>query len=1063
MNIKDILFFTLTHRWIIILFSVGLMLLGIWSFLNIKIEAYPDIADTNVIVITKFDGRAAEEVEQQISIPIERALNNVPNVISRRSRTIFGLSVVQLSFEDGIDDYFARQQVFQRLSEVELPPDVSPEIAPLTSAVGEILRYVIEAPPSFTPMQLRDLQDWVIVPKLLQTSGIADITTFGGPIKQFHILMAPTNLRKYNLKLQDVIEAIEKNNQNTGGNIIERGAQGFAVRGIGNLRDIEDIENIILTTSNGVPIFIKDVASIEINPPPASGILGYSIPEEKIDFTAGTEGIVLLRRYENPSEVLKTLKQNIKDLEENDLPAGVKIRIIYDRSFLIDHSLETVGHTLLEGITISLVVIFLFLGSFRSALVVAITIPFSLLFAFVMMKFSNIPANLLSLGAIDFGIIVDGAGRMAENMIRRIETAKPHEKEKGIIAICISAAQEVGREIFFCVGIIILAYLPIFMMQRVEGKLFTPMALTVAFALLGSVICALTLIPVLISYTFSKALNEHKKRKWYQFSVFKYLQNGYSKGLDRVLTHPWWLVGGVTAYLVIAGLFISRIGTEFLPRLDEGSIFLRCNLPAGVNIQETAKISPIIRKVVSKYTPVDFVITQAGRNDDGTDPFPANRTEVLIGLKEYSLWADSIAKNDLIEWIRSDLEKHLPGVSISFGQPIIDQVMEIVTGSAADLAVSVVGADLKLMRQKADSILHIVRNTRGAAGYNIEQEGRQEQITISINRKKAARYGINVADIQLLIEAAIGGKAVSVLYEGAKRYDIIVRYFPENRNTIESLQQLQVPSANGSYVPIKEVAKVAYEEGETNIYRLDGKRMVTVRTNIVNRDQGGFVNELREKISAQIKLPEGYRIIYGGQFENLERAGKQLLIVIPLTLVIVFVVLFILFKSFKDTMIVFLCVPLGLTGGAMALILRGYNFNISAGVGFISLFGISVMAGIMIVSFLNNAFEDWFRESAQEKKPTTREQARHILLEVCQEQLRPQVMVLIVAILALIPAARSSGIGSDVQRPLATVIIGGLTTTLLLAPLVIPTIYWLFVGKNPQPDVEEEIPLLDGE
>ena len=1049
--IKTIITYSITNRWVIVLFSVLIMAAGVWSFYQLKIEAYPDIADTNVTIITKYNGKAAEDVEQQVTIPIERVLNNIPKVTTRRSRTIFGLSVVQLNFEDGTDDYFARQQVSQRLSDAELPIGVTPTMAPLTSAVGEIYRYIIEAPSSYSPMDLRVLQDWVIIPKLLQTPGLADIATFGGPVKQFHIITSPVNLRKYNLDLQDIIDAINKNNQNTGGNIISRGSQGFAIRGIGFIKNSEDIENIVLTTSNGVPVFIKNVGTVEINPPPASGILGVTIPDDSIDINNGTEGIILLRRHENPSEVLKDLKKRIQDLEEHDLPKDVKLRVLYDRSFLIDHSLETVAHTVLEGITIAIVVIFLFLGSLRSALVVAVTIPFSLLFAFILMKLTNIPANLLSLGAIDFGIIVDGAGRIAENMIRRIETANEKEKKEGLLSICGKGAKEVGKEVFFCVAIIIVAYLPIFTMQRVEGKLFSPMALTLAFALLGSMVCALTLIPALISWAYADAFTKsHHAEGWFEkVSPFKHIQVGYAKLLNQLLKIPKLVIGTMALILIISTIFITKIGTEFLPRLDEGSIWLRCNLPAGVTLQETAKLAPKIRQIVSKYHQVAIVVTQSGRNDDGTDPLPANRTEIFIGLKEYKYWADTITKKELVRMIQTDLENNLPGTYLSFGQPIIDQVMEIVTGSAADLAVSVIGSDLSMMRVKADSILTIVKNMKGSDGVNIEQEGRQAQIAIKIDRKTAARYGINVSDIQLIIESAIGGKEIGVIYDQTKRFDIVVRYYPENRSTIEAIKLLQVPSITGSYIPLKEVASIEYVDGETNIYRQDGKRMVTVRTNIKDRDQGSFVAELREKINNKISLPEGYKIIYGGQFENLERASKRLTIAIPMTLIVVFLFLFILFRDITNTLIVFACVPLGVAGGLMALLLRGYNFNISAGVGIISLFGISAMTGIMAISFLNTAIKEIIKKHEEgDHQQLKLLELKNIIIEICREQLRPKMMVMIVAMLALIPAATSTGIGSDVQRPLATVIIGGLISTLIFTPFIIPCLYWLFAIKK---------------
>lgn len=1042
--IKNLLVFSLRNRWIVIAISTVLMAVGYWCFTQLKIEAYPDIADTCVIVVAQYDGRAAEEVEQQVTVPIERALQNTPNVLDRRSRTIFGLSVVQLTFKDGTDDYFARQQVIERLSSAALPAGVSPELAPMSTAVGEIYRYVVEAPANFSQTQLRDLQDWVIKPALLQVPGIADVVTFGGPLKQYHIITSPEKLRKYNLTLQNVTDAVNVNNQNTGGNILARGGQGFAVRGLGAIKNEQDIQNIVLKSDNGMPIFIRDVATVEITPPPASGVLGYTVTKDKLDVNSGVEGIILLRRYENPSEVLKLLKEKMADLQASELPEGVHLRPLYDRSFLIDHSLETVAHTLFEGISIVVILLIFFLGSIRSAFVVALTIPFSLLFAFILMRLTGIPANLLSLGAIDFGIIVDGACLMAEHLIRKYRTATVEEKKQGIIRITLLSAQEVGREIFFSVTIIILAYMPILLMTRVEGKLFSPMALTLAFAVIGSMLAALTFIPVLISFSYKKALADFEKpMKEHKNYVLDFLSKHYGNVLVKLLKHykRTVIIGfTIVATFILCGL---KLGTEFLPSLDEGSIFLRGNFPAGITIQENASYAPKIRSIIAKYPQIAFVITQTGRNDDGTDPFPANRNEILVGLKDYSLWSKTISKKELVDKIKNDLQQQLPSVSFSSGQPIIDQVMEIVTGSAADLAISVVGDDLKMMRQKADSIAVIVKQTTGADNVNIEQEGPQDQLAININRESAARFGINVADIQNMIEAAIGGKAISTLYDGTKRYDIVVRFLPQFRNSIDAIKDILVPSANGSLIPMSQLADIHFVEGQTNIYRYGSKRMVTVRTNIKGRDQGSFVKELQDKIDAKVHVPKGYQIIYGGQYENLERAGKQLAFTIPLTILLVFLFLFMLFKNLPNTLVTMSCILFALGGGIVALLIRGYYFNVSAGVGFVSIFGISVMAGVLLVSAINRA-----------KGYNDAELQQNVLVS-SKEQLRALLSILVVAIIGLVPAAISSGIGSDVQRPLATVIIGGLSSTLIFAPLILPSLY-LWSEKNRKIKVIEE-------
>ncbi|RRA99814.1 efflux RND transporter permease subunit [Larkinella rosea] len=1051
--IQNALKVALANRTAFVIAALLLMAAGLVCFRFLKIEAYPDIADTNVIVIAQYAGRAAEEVEQQVTIPLERALNNTPRVIARRSRTIFGLAVVQLNFEDGTNDYFARQQVIERLAAAELPDGVTPELGPLTTAVGEIYRYVVEAPPTFSPMQLRDLQDWVIRPALTQVSGIADVVTFGGPVKQFHVLTSPDRLRKYNLTMETIIEAVQANNLNTGGSIVERGGQGFAVRGLGAIQRANDIDNIVLTTINGVPVYIRDVASVEVAPPQPQGILGYTIPVKGVDVNSGVEGIVSLRRGENPTEVLKALKERIVDLQDNELPKGVKLQIIYDRSTLVDYTLETVSHTLLEGISIVVIILVLFLGDIRSALVVAITIPFSLLFAFILMKLTGIPANLLSLGAIDFGIIVDGACVMAAHLIHSYRYAanratEPGEPRKNIVTLTIESAGEVGREIFFAVTIIILAYLPILTMQRVEGKLFSPMALTLAFAVIGSMLFALTLIPVLMTFVYRKQVETVQPAKQKRKTIFDRIQGSYVRIILRTLQKPRAVFfSGLVLVLVVIGLGV-RIGTEFLPTLDEGSIFMRSFLPAGTNITENQKIAPVIRQVAARHSQIESIVTQSGRNDDGTDPFPANRTEILMILKPYDGWVHDTTKQQLLTTIKSQLEEQLPGANLSFGQPIIDQVTEIVTGSASDLAINLTGYDLTLLRSKADQVLKIVRGIEGSSESGIEQEGPQAQMSININRQQVARYGINVAAIQTMIEAAIGGKVISTLYDGPRRYDIVVRYLPENRNNIDVIRSLQVPSPGGSLIPMSQLADVQLIDGQTNIYRLDGKRLVTVRTNIRGRDQGSFVAEARRKVRQLVTLPHGYAVAYGGQFENLERAGKQLMVAIPLTVVIVLAVLFLLFQSVRYALMTVVCVLFGLAGGIAALLVRGYNFNVSAGVGFVSLFGLSVMAGVLLIAAIN-------RERETGGMPL-----KMVVAHASGEQLRAIMMMLIVAIIGLIPAATSSGIGSDVQRPLATVIIGGLTSTLLFTPFLLPPLYY-WVERNrrkkPVPKPEEVV------
>ena len=1012
------------------------MAVGYYCFTQLKIEAYPDIADTNVMVIAQYPGRAAEEVERQVTVQIERALQNVPNVLDRRSRTIFGLGVIQLTFKDGTDDYFARQQVIERLTTLSLPEGTEVELAPLSTAVGEIFRYVVEAPPTVTPMEIRDLQDWVIIPHLLQTSGVAEISTFVGPMKQFQILSSPDKLRQHNMTLAELETAVTANNENTGGDILVRGEQGFSVRGLGLLKNKQDIENVLLKSDNGSPVFLRDVARVEIAPPPASGILGYTLSEDNVNVNNGVEGIVLLHRHENPSAVLRELKARIDELQEQELPEGISIKAVYDRSFLIDHSLHTVGKTLFEGVSIVVIILIFFLGSARSALIVALTIPFSLLFAFILMHFTGIPANLLSLGAIDFGIIVDGACVMTEHLIRTYRGATPKERQQGVIKITLRSAQEVGREIFFSVAIIVLAYMPILLMTRVEGKLFSPMALTLAFAVTGSMIAALTCIPALISLVYQKVLiDPDKSLKERRNTLLSWVEKMYAKILGIILKHYKQAVGIGFGIVLVLSSFGLKLGTEFLPELDEGSIFLRANFPSGITLQENAKYAPEIRRIISAYPQTTYVITQTGRNDEGTDPFPSNRNEILIGLKDYHLWSDTLSKKELAQRILTDLENEIPSVKFTSGQPIIDQVMEIVTGSAADLAVSIIGDDLVFMREQAEHIAHIVKTMTGSTGVDIEQEGMLEQLVIDVDREKAGRYGVNVADVQYMIEAAIGGKNISSVYEGVKRYDIVVRYLPEYRNNIEEIKNMLVPASNGARIPMQQVADIYLVDGQTNIYRYNNKRMLTISTNIAGIDQGGFVKELQKRIEDEISLPKGYEIIYGGQYENLGRAAKRLLLIVPITFVAIGVLLFMLYRNLSDVAITLTCILFAIPGGILALLVRGMYFNISAGVGFVSLLGIAVMTGILIINGI--------KLNVKKQQPLY-----PAIWYSSTEQFKVRLMVILLALFGLMPAALSSGIGADIQRPLATVIIGGLTSTLLFAPLLIPALYWWINRKN---------------
>ncbi|MDP4175088.1 MAG: CusA/CzcA family heavy metal efflux RND transporter [Bacteroidota bacterium] len=1015
--------FALEQRYLTIALALMLVGLGIWAYSQLKVEAYPDVADVEVVIVSQFAGRAAEEVEQQVTLPLERELNSIPHLLTRRSKTIFGLSVIDLTFDNKVDDYFARQLVLEKLRDVDLPDGVQPQLGPLSTPVGEIYRYVLDAPEAVSSMELRTTQDWVIVPKLLQVPGVADVVTFGGLVRQFHIIVNPQKLQDYGLTVSQLMDIIKANNINTGGNILERGAQSLAIRGIGAVTNKKEIENIVLMSRKGVPVLLKDVAAVDIGAMPPSGILGYSIPASNIDHAKAVQGLILMRRGENPNEVLEGIQETIRKINSS-LPSNIKINVLYDRRELVDNTLHTVSHTLLEGIIIVMFVIFFFLGNIRAALVTAVTIPLSLLFAFILMNLSGIPANLLSLGAIDFGIIVDGAVIMTENIMRHLKHRKEGQKgQQGTLGTIKDAAKEVERQIFFSVAIIILAYLPLFTLQRVEGKLFSPMAYTLSYAILGSLVFALSLIPVLLSFVLKKKVTE------WENPISRKLQSVYEKMLPSILRYKYAIVSLTVLLVTITIIIAGKMGTEFLPNLDEGSVNIRTILATGINLQESAEIANSIRDEISKSPEVKSVISQVGRNEDGTDPYGPNRIETFVGLWPYKQWKAGMTKPVLLKDLKYRLEKRFPGAQFAFSQPILDNVSEAVTGSVADLAVLITGPDLDTLRLIGNSVLNVVKTVKGASEYGIEQEGPQSQLIIRVDREQAARYGINVADIQSIVESALGGKTVSKTFEGEKRFDIVVRYPIEVRSSTDDIGSIILTSPNGEKIPLKALTEIYFADGATMIARQDGQRQISVRTDIDGRDQGGFVKEAQKLVSKKVKLPQGYSIDWGGQFENLTRASHRLMIVVPITVIIIFTILFMLFKQVKYALIVLANVPFALIGGVMALIIRGMNFNVSAGVGFVSLFGVAVMSGVLLISRFNQLrFEQGYP-------------LQEAIIEGARIQLRPILMMMTVALIGLIPAASATGIGSDVQRPLATVIVGGLASALILTLTVLPGLY----------------------
>jgi cobalt-zinc-cadmium resistance protein CzcA len=1012
----------LRQRFIAIVLTVVLIGLGIYSYRQLKIEAYPDISDTQVVIVTLFPGHAAEEMETQVTVPIERALNSVPNVIARRSRTIFGLSVVELTFSYNTDDYFARQVVLEKLRDADLPDGATPTLGPLSTPIGELFRYTLRAPGNYTEIQLRELQDWVIAPRLLQVSGVADVVPFGGLIKQYQISIDPLKLEKYNFTVAKVAQAVGANNRNAGGAMIDNRQQSMVIRGVGLIHSTADIENIVLSAVGGAPVFLKDVAQVQIGAALQTGIFGL---DKK---SGGVEGIVLMRRGENPSEVLEGVSEAIDNLNATRLPAGVRIVSIYDRRELVSSTLHTVSRTLLEGLTIVLIVLFFFLGSVRAAVLTALTIPLSLLFAFICMRQAGIPANLLSLGALDFGIIVDGTLVMVERIVRRLD--QKESTDETVEESVREAALEVERPIFFSLLILISAYLPLFTLERVERRLFTPMAFTVCSALIGSMLLTLTLIPVLATYLFRRGANG------WENPLLGFVFRRYRSVLEKTLPKSALVV--TVAFVVVGSTFLlaSSLGTEFLPQLDEGVIWIRANLPPGTSLAKSAEIATDMRELVRQSPEVKLASSQTGRNDSGTDPFGPNRNEMLLALKPYDQWPAGKTKGELVDELSQSLQTQIPGAKLNFTQPIIDSVTESVTGSSADLAVIIAGDDLTELRRLAAETLDLVKTIPGAADSAIEQESDQAQLRILIDRQKLARYAMNVEDIDNLIEMAIGGKPVTTMFEGERRFDITVRYVPEARTDVSDLKNILVHTADGGRVPLSELAELRVMNGASIIARRENERQITVRTNIRGRDQGSFVAEAQKRFAENIKLPNGYKVEWGGQFENLERARNRLIVILPVTIALIFALLFFAFGSTTYAGIVLMNVPFSLVGGVVALWLRGIHLSVSAAVGFISLFGVAVMSGVLVVAAINN------------ERFNSRRALPDAVAIGAVGQVRPVLMMVLAALLGMVPAATAFGIGSDVQRPLATVVVGGLISTLLLTLLALPSMYYLIERRR---------------
>ncbi len=1014
---------TIAKRWLVLTLFLFLSVFGYYSWTKLSVEAYPDIGDVTSQVVTQVSGLAAEEIEQQITIPIERAINGLPGMHVMRSKSTFGLSMVTIVFDDGVDDYFARARIQERLNDVELPYGAIPGLDPLTSPTGEIYRYIIESK-NHDLRALSELQEYTIIPRIKQISGVADVTNFGGITTQYQVELDPRKIEQYGLSLSEVTETIEKNNANVGGSVIDRGDQAYVVRGIGLVKNLEDIGRIVVKSVNGVPIYLNDIGKLKYGNLERKGALGYS-DKRGADYSDNIQGIVLLLKNENPSVVLKGVNEAVADLNENYLPEGVQIHTFLDRTDLVNTTLTTVSHTLLEGMLLVIIVLIVFLGSWRGALLVAITIPISLLIAFILMKLTNIPANLLSLGAIDFGIIVDGAIVMMETILKKREDHEDVELTEQSVA---KRAKSVARPIFFATLIIIIAYLPLFAFERVEKKLFTPMAFTVGYALLGALSVALLLIPGLAYFIY------RKPQKMYHNKWLDKLTNSYHNSILKIMKAPKKVIAPLVVVLSFAFILTAMVGKDFLPPLDEGSIWLQVSLPPGITLEKSKEMSDTLRHRTLKHDEVTYMMVQAGRNDDGTDAWTPSHYECSIGLKPYSQWKWGKTKADLIKELGEEYAS-MPGYNVGFTQPMIDGVMDKISGAHSELVVKIYGDDFKETRRIAEDIIKTLENVKGAVDLAIDQEPPLPQIQVIADRQKIAQYGLNVDDVSELIEVAMGGKAVSQLFVENRVYDIITRYNEESRNSLEKIGNLMLTNSEGIKIPLSQVCDIKLNTGESTIAREMNKRHLTVRLNLRGADLGSFLAQAQSKIEEKVKYDhEKYKITWGGQFENQERAYSHLAIIVPLALSLMFVLLYGAFGKFRQAGLLMSIVPLALFGGMLALNVRGMTLNVSSAVGFIALFGVAIQNGVIMISHINQL----------------RNRGMDLLGAVTngtKQRFRPVLMTATVAVLGLLPASLATGIGSDVQRPLATVIVYGLLFSTILTLFALPSLYYLMEKK----------------
>ena len=1004
----------LGQPFLVVIFALALIGVGIWSFSRLPVDAYPDLSPPMVEVITQWPGQASEEVERLVTVPVETEMNGVEHLKVIRSISLYGLSDVIMTFEDKTDPYFARQMVFQRLPDVSLPDGASASVSPLSAPSGLVYRYVLDSPDR-SAMELKVINDWIITKAFKSVPGVADLANLGGETMQYQGLLDPNKLAGKGLAVSDVESALGANNSNTGGGFYSEGGQFYYIRGLGRLSTTTDIGNVVIKVANGIPVLVKDVGTVEIGHAPRLGQFGFNNRDDVV------EGVILMRTGEQAQTVLKRVEAKTAELNSSVLPKDVKIHPYYDRSDLISLTTRIVEENLLRGIVLVVIILIFFLYDVRSGLIVATAIPLSLMFAFICLDLKNIPANLLSIGAIDFGILVDGAVVMVENIHRQL--SKRHGTNYSVREVIAAAAGEVDRPIVYAVAVIVAGFLPIYVLSGPSGRLFKPMADTTIFALIGSLLITLTVLPVLCVWVLRKGVRERVNKP------FEAIRSAYGRGLDWSLKHRAIVVGVSLASLVASVVLVFTVGGEFMPKLDEGAIWVRATMPYTISLEESARIVPQVRKILASFPEVTDVGDEHGRDDGGTDPTGFFNAEFYVGLKPYSEWKGPYrTKAELIERINDKLQS-FPGISFNFTQPAEDAVDEAETGLKSSLDVKVFGTDLALLESKGKEVKRILEGVRGISDLTLVQELGQPALTVQIDQAKLARYGLSGATVNSLIQAAVGGDAATQVVQGEQLFDLVVRLQPQFRQTPEQIGNILVGTPDGSQIPLRTVATIQISNGASFIYRQEGSRYIGIQYSVDGRDLASAVQEAQAKVAAAIKLPTGYRIVWGGEYEEYTASRSQLQVVLPITIALIFMLLFALYQNFKFPLITVVGVLLsGPIGGMLALAVTGTHLSVSSGIGFLALLGVSVQTAVVYISYANE-----LRLGGLGISEATREAA--------MLRLRPIMMTALVAALGLLPAAVATGVGTDSQRPVALVIVGGLFSRLLISVFLMPVLY----------------------